>query len=243
VRREIEHVRRERSTRREARRRREAAVVALVGYTNAGKSTLFNTLTRGGAVVSDQLFMTLDPLVRRVRLGGGREILVVDTVGFIQKLPHALVAAFRATLEEVVEADLLLHVVDASAPDLAEREAAVDTVLGEIGASERPRILVLNKADRVPVTRAAALARDRAGSVLVSALLGEGVEGLLEAVATRLDLELRQVRLRFRSGDRGAISAVYAAGRVLEHEEDADGVTLQAELPERLLARYRENLR
>jgi GTP-binding protein HflX len=243
VRREIEHVRRERVTRREARRRREAAVVALVGYTNAGKSTLFNTLTRGGAVVSDQLFMTLDPLVRRVRLGGGREILVVDTVGFIQKLPHALVAAFRATLEEVVEADLLLHVVDASAPDLAEREAAVEAVLGEIGASERPRVLVLNKADRLPVTRAAALGRDRTGSVLVSARSGEGVEELLDAVAARLELELRRVRLRFRAADRGAISAVYASGRVLEHEEDEDGVTLRAELPERLLARYRENLR
>ena len=242
VRREIEHVRRERLTRREARRRREAAVVALVGYTNAGKSTLFNTLTRGGAVVSGQLFVTLDPLVRRVRLGGGREILVVDTVGFIQKLPHALVAAFRATLEEVVEADLLLHVVDASAPDLAERESAVDAVLREIGASERPRILVLNKADRLGATRAAALARERTGSVLVSARTGDGVAELLDAVAARLDLELRRVRLRFRAGDRGAIAAVYASGRVLEHEEDGDEVTLQAELPERLLGRYRENL-
>jgi GTP-binding protein HflX len=242
VRREIEHVRRERLTRREARRRREATVVSLVGYTNAGKSTLFNTLTRGGAVVSQQLFMTLDPLVRRVRLGGGREVLVVDTVGFIQKLPHALVAAFRATLEEVVEADLLLHVVDASAPDLAERESAVEAVLGEIGAADRPRILVLNKADRLGPTRGAALVRQRAGSVLVSARTGDGVEELLESVTARLDLVLRRVRLRFRAGDRGAISGVYASGRVLEHEENGNEVTLQAELPERLLARYRENL-
>jgi GTP-binding protein HflX len=243
VRREIEHVRRGRSTRREARRRREAAVVALVGYTNAGKSTLFNTLTRGGAVVSDQLFMTLDPLVRRVRLGGGRQILVVDTVGFIQKLPHALVAAFRATLEEVVQADLLLHVLDASAADVEEREAAVGRVLEEIGASERPRILVLNKVDRLGPTRAAALVRDRAASVPVSARHGHGIDALLDAVAARLDLELRRVRLRFQRGDRGAISAVYASGRVLEHEEDREGVTLHAELPERLLVRYRENLR
>jgi GTP-binding protein HflX len=243
VRREIEHVRRERFTRREARRRREAAVVALVGYTNAGKSTLFNALTRGGAVVSDQLFMTLDPLVRRVRLGGGREILVVDTVGFIQKLPHALVAAFRATLEEVVEADLLLHVVDSTAEDLEERESAVEAVLGEIGASERPRILVLNKVDRLPAARAAALAPGRPGSVRVSARTGEGLEELVDTLAGRLDLELRRVRLRFRSGDRGAISAVYASGRVLAHEEDGEEVTLQAELPERLLARYREHLR
>jgi GTP-binding protein HflX len=243
IRREIGHVRRERSTRRAARRRRDAPVVALVGYTNAGKSTLFNALSQGGAAVSDQLFMTLDPLVRRVPLGGGREVLIVDTVGFIQKLPHALVAAFRATLEEVVEADLLLHVVDASASEPGERESAVQGVLEEIGAGDRPAILVLNKADRVPQARADGLARARPGSVLVSARTGDGVEGLLEAMSGRLELELRRVRLRFASQDRGAISAVYASGRVLEHEEEEGEVTLQAELPERLLARYRENLR
>jgi GTP-binding protein HflX len=240
VRRDIEHVRRERLTRREARRRRDVAVVALVGYTNAGKSMLFNTLSRGGARVSDQLFVTLDPLMRRVPLGGGRQIMVVDTVGFIRKLPHALVAAFRATLEEVVEADLLLHVVDASTPDLGEREAAVDAVLGEIGAGDRPRILVLNKSDQAPAVRTAALAP---GSVLVSARTGDGIDELLASVASRLELEPRRVRLRFRTADKGAISAVYAAGRVLEHEVEGEEVTLQAELPERLLVRYRENLR
>jgi GTP-binding protein HflX len=242
VRREIEHVRRERLTRREARRRRDVPVVALVGYTNAGKSTLFNALTRAEAVVSDQLFMTLDPLVRSVDLGSGREVLVVDTVGFIQKLPHALVAAFRATLEEVTEADLLLHVVDASAGDLEEREAAVERVLGEIGAGEQARVLVLNKSDAVPETRARALVASRPGAVLMSALTGEGVGRLLEVVGERLALEPRRVRLRFRSSERGAISAVYATGRVLEHEEEDGLVTLQAELPERLLERYRENL-
>jgi len=240
VRRDIEHVRRERLTRREARRRHEVPVVALVGYTNAGKSTLFNTLSRGGAPVSDQLFVTLDPLVRRVPLGGGRQIMVVDTVGFIQKLPHALVAAFRATLEEVVEADLLLHVIDASTADLGEREAAVDAVLGEIGAGDRPRILVLNKSDQAPAVRTSALAP---GSVLVSARTGDGIDELLASVASRLELEPRRVRLRFRTADKGAISAVYAAGRVLEHEVEGEEVTLQAELPERLLVRYRENLR
>ena len=240
VRRDIEHVRRERLTRREARRRREAPVVALVGYTNAGKSTLFNALSRGGAVVSEQLFMTLDPLVRRVPLGGGRQVMVVDTVGFIQKLPHALVAAFRATLEEVAEADLLLHVVDATIPDLKGREAAVDAVLEEIGAGDRPRILVLNKCDQAPAAPAAALAP---GSVRVSARTGEGIDELLANLASRLALEPRRVRLRFRSADKSAISAVYAAGRVLEHEVEGEEVTLQAELPERLLVRYREHLR
>jgi GTP-binding protein HflX len=242
IRREIERVRRERLTRREARQRHEAPVVALVGYTNAGKSTLFNALTRGGAVVSGQLFVTLDPLVRRVRLGGGRDVLLVDTVGFIQKLPHPLVAAFRATLEEVVEADLLLHVVDASASDIEEREAAVEVVLREIGAAERPRVLVLNKADALSPGRASALVSGRAGSVLVSALTGEGLSGLLAAVASRLALEPRRVRLRFRERDRGAVSQVYAAGRVLTHEVHGGVVTLEAELPERLLERYREYL-
>jgi len=242
VKREIEHVRRERQTRRDGRRRQDVPVVALVGYTNAGKSTLFNALTQSDAVVSDQLFMTLDPLIRRVELGSGRGVLLVDTVGFIQKLPHALVAAFRATLEEVTEADLLLHVVDGSSSDVEERESAVETVLEEIGAGERPRILVLNKSDAIPPGRADALLNGRDGAVLVSANTGAGIDRLLETVGTGLALEPRRVRLRFRDTERGAISAVYAAGRVLEHEEDGGEVILQAELPERLLGRYRGNI-
>ena len=242
IRREIEHVRRERLTRRQARSRREAPVAALVGYTNAGKSTLFNALTHGSAVVSDQLFMTLDPLVRKVRLGPGREMLLVDTVGFIQKLPHKLVAAFRATLEEVAEADLLLHVVDASATGVEEREAAVESVLREIGAGDRPSLVVLNKADCTPPERLEALAAARAGSAVVSATTGQGLEGLLEAAAVRLDMEPRRVRLRFRAADRRGVSGVYAAGRVLGHEEEGDHVVLDAELPGRAVERYREHI-
>ena len=242
IKREIEHLRRERLTRREARGRHEAPVVALVGYTNAGKSTLFNALTRAGAVVSDQLFMTLDPLVRKVRLGPGRDVLLVDTVGFIQKLPHPLVAAFRATLEEVRQADLLLHVVDASAPGVEEREAAVESVLKEIGAGERPRLLVLNKADRTPAERLRALSEARAGSAVVSALTGGGLEGLLSAVSSRLDLEPRLVRLSFSAGDRRGVAGVYAAGRVLAHEVRNGRVLLEAEIAERTLERYRGHL-
>ncbi len=242
IRREIDRVRRERHTRREARARREVPVVALVGYTNAGKSTLFNAMTRGEAVVSEQLFMTLDPLVRTVRLGGGREFLLVDTVGFIQKLPHALVAAFRATLEEVTEADLLLHVVDASTPGVEEREAAVLAVLKEIGAAERPQLLVLNKVDRAPEGRPEALEAARDAAVRVSALTGEGLPALTETVASRLELLPLRVRLRFRSGDRG-IASVYAGGRVLAHVEDDGYVELDAELPSRLVERYREHVR
>jgi GTP-binding protein HflX len=242
IKREIEHLRRERLTRREARGRHEAPVVALVGYTNAGKSTLFNALTRAGAVVSDQLFMTLDPLVRKVRLGPGRDVLLVDTVGFIQKLPHQLVAAFRATLEEVRQADLLLHVVDASAPGVEEREAAVESVLKEIGAGERPRLLVLNKADRALAERLRALVEARPGAAVVSSLTGAGLDGLLSTVASRLDLEPRLVRLSFPAGDRRGVAGVYAAGRVLAHEVRNGRVLLEAEIAGRTLERYRGHL-
>jgi GTP-binding protein HflX len=242
VKREIEKVRRNRHTRREARQRTEAPVVALVGYTNAGKSTLFSALTRADTQISDQLFMTLDPLVRKADFGPGREVLLVDTVGFIQKLPHALVAAFRATLEEVTAADLLLHVIDASAEDMEEREAAVESVLREIGAADRPRVQVLNKIDRVAPARAAGLKAARPEAVLVSATTGAGLDELAATLTRRLGLDPRRVRLRFSTRDARAIAGVYAAGRVVTHEVGGDEVTLEADLPERLVDRYREHL-
>jgi GTPase len=242
VRREIERVRRSRTTRREARQRAAAPVVALVGYTNAGKSTLFTRLTGADTAVSDQLFMTLDPLVRRARLGGGMQVLMVDTVGFIQKLPHGLVAAFRATLEEVVEADLLLHVMDAAAEDMEARGAAVNAVLDEIGAAKRPVIPVLNKIDLVSPARAAALAEARPDSVSVSAITGEGLDHLRTTLARRLEMGARAVRLRFAARDARGIAGVYTAGRVVSHEVMGDEVRIDAMIPERLLARYREHL-
>lgn len=243
VRRDIERVRRHRGTRRAARRRSEQPVVALVGYTNAGKSTLFSALTRASTQVSEQLFMTLDPLVRRASLRAGLDVLLVDTVGFIQKLPHGLVAAFRATLEEVVEADLLLHVMDASAPDLEARETAVDTVLEEIGAAEKPpRIAVLNKCDRLGEEQAIRVHQGRPEGVLVSALTGQGLDDLRGLLVPRLSLAPKPVRLRFRSGDTRGIAGVYSAGRVVAHELHGEEVRIEAELPERLLERYREHL-
>jgi GTP-binding protein HflX len=242
VRREIDRVRRERHTRRQARERKETPIVALVGYTNAGKSTLFNALTQGGALASNQLFQTLDPLVRRARLGAGRDVLLVDTVGFIRKLPHPLVAAFRATLEEVNEADLLLHVMDASAADLDEREAAVNAVLAEIGASEREVLPVLNKSDALPRARAQALAASRPDTVHVSALKGTGLDGLRAALSARLDLAPRAVRLRFHVSETRGIAGVYHVGRVMDHEVKGEEVTIAAEIPGRLLARYRDHV-
>jgi GTP-binding protein HflX len=237
--REIEHVRRTRGTRRSGRHRAGAPVVALVGYTNAGKSTLFNALTQAGAAASDLLFMTLDPLVRRARLGAGRDVLLVDTVGFIQKLPHQLVAAFRATLEEVAEADLVLHVADASADDRAEREAAVLAVLREIGAADLPSLSVLNKLDRLTPERAAALRGQFPDAALLSARSGEGLDALVQQLVARLDLAPRLVRLRFPADDLNGIASVYGAGRVTAHELDGDEVRLEAELPARLAERYR----
>jgi len=242
VRREIDRVRRSRTTRREARQRTSAPVVALVGYTNAGKSTLFSRVTGAEAEVSDQLFLTLDPLVRRARLGGGRQVLMVDTVGFIQKLPHGLIAAFRATLEEVVEADLLLHVMDASAEDMEARATAVNAVLEEIGAATRPVVPVLNKIDLVPKARVAALCEARPDAVAISAVTGEGLDHLRATLARRLELMAKAVRLRFAARDARGIAGVYTAGRVVSHQVLGDEVRIDAMIPERLLARYREHL-
>ncbi len=177
-----------------------------------------------------------------MRLGPGTDVLLVDTVGFIQKLPHSLVAAFRATLEEVVEADLLVHVMDASAEDFEGREEAVNAVLGEIGAGERPRLHVINKADQFAAERGRNLRSSRPGSVVVSALTGEGLATLRDEVAQRLEMLPRRVRLRFRADEGRAIAAVYTAGRVVSHDVEGDDVTIDAEIPERLLARYREHL-
>lgn len=243
VKREIERVRRGRHTQRGGRQRAEVPQVAMVGYTSAGKSTLFNALTRAGTPVSNQLFMTLDPLVRRTRLGDAGEVVVVDTVGFIQKLPHTLVAAFRATLEEVVEADLLLHVIDAAAEDLEVREAAVQDVLREIGAGDQPRIPVFNKVDLLPVSRRDGLLSGHPGGVAVSALRETGLARLVEAIADRLELRPRKVRLAFDPAEGRAIAAVYKAGRVLGHEVEGTEVVIEVLLPARLVARYKGRLR
>jgi GTP-binding protein HflX len=188
---ELEHVRTHRQLHRERRKSTGAPVVALVGYTNAGKSTLLNRLASENALAEDKLFATLDPMTRRVRLAGGQEILLTDTVGFVQRLPTTLVAAFRATLEEVAEADLLVHVVDASYPAVNRQVEAVEQVLEEIGAGGRPIVLALNKVDLLPPNTLLKLEGMAATlpSVRVSALHGTGIDDLLRCISENLTLQ------------------------------------------------------
>lgn len=236
----IEQVRKRREQLRERRQKASVPTVALVGYTNAGKTTLFNAMTRADAEASDALFVTLDPIIRQVRLPGSRDLLISDTVGFIDRLPHALVAAFRATLEEVAEADLVLHVIDASADDRDRRIAAVQRVLDEVGAKDVPLVEVYNKCDRLLPDERERLQLREPSAVYISALTGEGLDELAETMASRLALDLRRITLTLdpSSGpDRELVGRIYRHARVLVHEMRDGMVTVVADIPRRLLDR------
>jgi GTP-binding protein HflX len=180
LKREIEQIRKHRNLHRERRKKDRTPLVSLVGYTNAGKSTLFQALSKEDTLVSSRLFSTLDTLIRRIKLGGECHVLISDTVGFIRKLPHQLVSAFRATLEEVVEADLILHVIDVSDPDRSEKRRVVLEVLEEIGAGDHPRLTVYNKLDRLSPDDA--LPTLQSNELCVSAVTGEGLAELVAAI-------------------------------------------------------------
>ena len=237
----IQAVRERRARLRERRQRSEVPTAALVGYTNAGKTTLFNLLTGEGAEASDALFVTLDPLLRKVKLPDQRELLVSDTVGFIDRLPHTLVAAFRGTLEEVRDADVLLHVIDASAEDRDRRVAAVRTVLKEVGADGVPCIDVFNKADKLGAEERRRLAAASPDAAVTSALRGQGRSELLERVVGALGLDTSRVTLRCdpdsEAGRRG-MTWVYRHGRVVRHVNRAGRAHIEADVPRREFAAF-----
>ena len=240
IQREIDQVRQRRSQLRERRHKQSVPTVALVGYTNAGKTTLFNRLTHESAVTSDALFVTLDPLVRQVRLPDHGELLVSDTVGFIDRLPHALVAAFRATLEEVAEADLALHVIDASSPDRERQIGSVRRVLEEVGAASVPLVDVYNKIDLISPDERRRLQESDPGAVLVSAGTGAGADELLQVLASRLALDTRRITITFDSGkefDRQQISRLYRVARVISHVATDGRVVMEADVPRRFIER------
>jgi GTP-binding protein HflX len=214
--------------------------VALVGYTNAGKTTLFNLLTGAEAVTSHALFVTLDPLARRLRLPDARQILVSDTVGFIDRLPHQLVAAFHATLEEVTAADLLLHVIDAAAPDRQRHVEAVHATLADVGAERVPTVEVFNKIDLLEADVVQTLRASRPEAVFTSATRGAGRDELLDVIAGRLAMDAERIRLELdgsREADRRLVADLYRHARVVSHVTSGTQVAIEADVPRRLLSR------
>lgn len=243
----IEQIRKQRALRREARNAVPLGTIALVGYTNAGKSTLFNALSRAEVLVSSRMFATLDPTVRAIRVPSHRRVLVSDTVGFIRDLPKGLLTAFRATLEEVQEAALILHVSDVANPHHAELDAEVDKILNELGVSDRPRLHVLNKIDRLTEEQRTALlqmrgngSEDTASTAFVSALTGEGMDDLLRRMDAALPVDpVVTLSLRLPLAEGRTLSLVHALGRVLHSKVEDSHMLLNAEVPASIARRLK----
>jgi GTP-binding protein HflX len=242
----LEHVDARRTMNRRNRVRAEVPTVALVGYTNAGKSTLFNALTNAGVYVKDQLFATLDPTVRRLELPDGTEVVLADTVGFVRDLPHELIAAFRSTLQEAREADLILHLIDASDPNRWARVRQVNSVLKQLDADRVPQIRVYNKIDLIG--RRPRVTNNREGegrAVWLSAVTGEGIPLLLEAIGERLRRKTLHRLIHLQPSQGRLRSRLFELGAVLHEQTEEDGGwTLELEMPEQDLQRFikRENV-
>ena len=236
---DLREIERHRATQRKASRRGHLHRVVIVGYTNAGKSTLLNRLTDAGVLVEDRLFATLDATTRRLSLPGGERVLVTDTVGFIRKLPHQLVEAFKSTLDVAVDADLLVHVVDSGAPDVTGNIRAVREVLGEIGAEQVPELLAFNKSDLAPA-EAERLVEAYEGSVALSATTGDGVERLLATIGDRLRSLTPVVELviPYERGD--VLAAAHRAGEVLGESPGEGGMHIRGRFDDVTVGRFRE---
>jgi GTP-binding protein HflX len=224
--------------RRLVRDRRKATgypVVALVGYTNAGKTTLLNRLTGSDRTAADRLFVTLDPAARMVAAPQHAPFILTDTVGFIRKLPTQLVAAFKATLEELAEADVLVHVVDASHPGLDDQMAAVESLLAELGLADRPTIIALNKTDLTDGGPALERLVEHCHGVAVSARTGQGIEDLLDRIEHTLRPRVSRAALKIPYQDGTALAQCYERGRVISRRDEADGIRVEVELPQRFL--------
>jgi GTP-binding protein HflX len=234
--RDLEVVRRQRSTQRYARHRNHWALASIVGYTNAGKSTLLNTLTGAEVLAEDKLFATLDPTTRRLRLPTNQNVLLTDTVGFIRKLPHGLVEAFKATLEEVVQTDLLIHVVDVSHPQAEEQIQSVDAVLREIGAEGKPTLMVFNKIDQLNGDQQALnrfLERHPHG-VPISAATGEGIPALLAELGSQLRPIREFMELSVPHDQTGVIARLHEVGQVVERDYNGETARFKARIPPHL---------